>query len=287
MQTFLGVEMKSTSLIVSFALNGCFSTLAFASSPPVSTSEILQRKVDSATVQPSSTAGYLVSQKIKNNSAKSLGTIPEIDLAKTPKVLTQATEPPSQSPVPDPNTNAPVPDPAPSSTPDSVPSPTIPSSSEPQFPSGEQVKPNPSTVEPGRRTRSGSSYIGIGANVGGFGNTSVGSPGLMLYSKIGLTRYFSVRPAVVTDFSNDATFILPATFDFAPIRLGSVANNAISIAPYIGAGASVSTRGDARPLVNAGIDVPINSRFTATLGLNATFTDDTDLGGFIGVGYNF
>jgi hypothetical protein len=290
--------MKSTNLIGFLTLSGCYSALVFSSFSPVLASGNPQRKVNSATLQPSSVSRYLVSQKTKHNSAKSLGTIPEIDLAKTPQVLTQATEPPSQSPVSDPNTNAPVPDPAPSPTPapiaDPAPSPTplpspstTPSSSEPQFPSGEQVKPNPSTVEPGRRTRSGSSYIGIGANVGGFGNTSVGSPGLMLYSKIGLTRYFSVRPAVVTDFSNDATFILPATFDFAPIRLGSVANNAISIAPYIGAGASVSTRGDARPLVNAGIDVPINSRFTATLGLNATFTDDTDLGGFIGVGYNF
>jgi hypothetical protein len=278
--------MKSTNLIGFLTLSGCCSALVFSSFSPVLASGNPQRKVNSATLQPSSVSRYLVSQKTKNNSAKSLGTIPEVDLAKTPQVLTQATEPPSQSPVSDPNTNAPVPDPASSPTPAPSPS-TTPSSSEPQFPSGEQVKPNPSTVEPGRRTRSGSSYIGIGANVGGFGNTSVGSPGLMLYSKIGLTRYFSVRPAVVTDFSNDATFILPATFDFAPIRLGSVANNAISIAPYIGAGASVSTRGDARPLVNAGIDVPINSRFTATLGLNATFTDDTDLGGFIGVGYNF
>jgi hypothetical protein len=109
----------------------------------------------------------------------------------------------------------------------------------------------------------------------------------MLYSKIGLTRYFSVRPAVVTDFSNDATFVLPVTFDLAPIRLGSVGSSAISVAPYIGGGATVTTDGDARALLTGGVDVPINARFTATLGLNTTFCSDVDLGGFIGVGYNF
>ncbi|HEY9823850.1 MAG TPA: hypothetical protein V6D19_00260 [Stenomitos sp.] len=165
--------------------------------------------------------------------------------------------------------------------------PSAPSSSEQQFPSSEQIAPNPENVDPGRRTRSGYSYIGIGANVGGFGNTSVGKPGLMLYSKVGLTRYFSIRPGIVTDFSDDATFILPATFDLAPIRLGSVADNAISIAPYIGAGATVTTDGDARPLLTGGLDVPINRRFTATLGINTTFGSDIDLGGFVGVGYNF
>jgi hypothetical protein len=272
--------MKSSKLIRFFVLNGCCSTLMLASLTPVLAAEVLPKKTGSRAVQTSSLSKPLVPSKRKANSAKNLGVIPGIDLAKTPQLLTQTVEPTSPPSGTEPSNTAPVTEPT------SPPS-TVPSSSEPQFPSGEEVKPDPNTVDPGRRTRSGASYIGIGANVGGFGKTSVGSPGLMLYSKIGLTRYFSVRPAVVTDFSSDATFILPATFDFAPIRLGSVANNAISIAPYIGAGASVSTRGDARPLVNAGIDVPINSRFTATLGLNTTFSDDVDLGGFIGVGLNF
>jgi hypothetical protein len=196
--------------------------------------------------------------------AKDLEQTQDISLSTTPRFILQQSPNdlvPSQS-QPDPQTLA---------------------QTEPQLPSPEQVVPDPETVEPGRATRSGASYIGVGANVGGFGVTSVGSLGLMVYSKVGLSRYFSVRPAVVTDFSNDATFILPATFDFVPISI----TDSVAIAPYIGGGATVSTRGNARPLLTGGIDVPISSRFTATFGLNTTFGDDVDLGGFVGVGYNF
>jgi hypothetical protein len=269
-----------------------------------SASEFKTDRSNKQTVRPHKISQRINSSKVKANSAKSLGVIPAIDLTKTPQLLSQQTiDQTNPTPVNDPATpsgvTVPI-DASPTTTPtnpaptldgapatDPAPAPTAPSSTEPQFPSGEQVKPDPSTVDPGRRTRSGSSYVGIGANVGGFGNTSVGSPGLMLYGKVGLTRYFSIRPAVVTDFSNDATFILPATFDLAPIRLGSVNDNAISVAPYIGGGATVTTDGDARALLTGGVDVPISSRLTATLGLNTTFGDDVDLGGFIGVGYNF
>jgi hypothetical protein len=291
-------------------LAGCCSILMASATLSASASEIKTDRSNKSTVRSYKIAQRPTSSKVKANTAKSLGVIPAIDLTKTPQLLSQQTidqtnpipandpatpsgvtvpldsSPSTTTPTsPAPTTQSPALDAAP--VPEPAPAPTAPSSSEPQFPSGEQVKPDPSTVDPGRRTRSGSSYVGIGANVGGFGNTSVGSPGLILYSKVGLTRYFSVRPAVVTDFSNDATFILPATFDLAPIRLGSVNDNAISIAPYIGGGATVTTDGDARALLTGGIDVPINSRFTATLGLNTTFGDDVDLGGFIGVGYNF
>ncbi len=155
-----------------------------------------------------------------------------------------------------------------------------------QLPPAEQVAPT--SVEPGRATRSGSSYVGIGGNIGVLGDPSIGETGLMLYSKIGLTRYFSVRPAVTTNFVDNATFILPATFDFRPIRLGTIYGNQVSIAPYIGGGAAVnSNNGDVGPLLTAGIDVPINSRFTATAGVNAGFFNNTGLGTFLGVGYNF
>lgn len=275
-------------------LAGCCSILMVSVALSASASKIKAHNSSNQTVRSFNLAQRLNSSKVKANSAKSLGVIPAIDLAKTPQLLSQQTiDQTNPTPVNDPATPSGVTVPIDSSptTPspalDSAPAPTVPSSTEPQFPSGEQVKPNPRTIDPGRRTRSGSSYVGIGANVGGFGNTSVGSPGLMLYSKVGLTRYFSVRPAVVTDFSNDATFILPATFDLAPIRLGSVNDNAISVAPYIGGGAAVTTDGDVRALLTGGVDVPISSRLTATLGLNTTFGGDVDLGGFIGVGYNF
>jgi hypothetical protein len=276
-------------------LTGCCSVLIFTAASSVSASEKVFQKPERKTAQSSKNSQRLVSQRLKPNkakanSAKSLGVIPAIDLAKTPQLLSQQTiDQTNPTPVTDPASPPAVTVPTDLAPPAEPvrPAPAVPSSAEPQFPSGEQVKPNPSTIDPGRKTRSGSSYVGVGANVGGFGNTSVGSPGLMLYSKIGLTRYFSVRPAVVTDFSNDATFILPATFDLAPIRLGSVGSNAISVAPYIGGGATITTDGDARALLTGGVDVPINSRFTATLGLNTTFGNDVDLGGFIGVGYNF
>ncbi len=282
--------MKYNQASSLLTITGCCSILILTAASFASASEKIFQKSDKQAALIPKASQRLTSNKAKVNSAKSLGIIPAIDLAKTPQLLSQQTiDQTNPTPVVDPASppaiTVPI-DSAPVTAPVS-PSPKAPSSAEPQFPSGEQVKPNPSTVDPGRRTRSGSSYVGVGANVGGFGNTSVGSPGLMLYSKVGLTRYFSVRPAVVTDFSNDATFILPATFDLAPIRLGSVGSNAISVAPYIGGGATVTTNGDARALLTGGVDVPINSRFTATLGLNTTFGDDVDLGGFIGVGYNF
>jgi hypothetical protein len=287
--------MKHSHFYGLLNLTRCCSIFVFSTVLSVSASEKMLQKSEAQTVLASSVSQLSTSQrssskKAKVNSAKSLGVIPAIDLAKTPQLLSQQTiDQTNPAPVVDPASppaiTIPI-DSAPATDPASPP-PQAPSSAEPQFPSGEQVKPNPSTIDPGRRTRSGSSYVGVGANVGGFGNTSVGSPGLILYSKVGLTRYFSVRPGVVTDFSNDATFILPATFDLAPVRLGSVGDNAISVAPYIGGGATVTTDGDARALLTGGVDVPINSRFTATLGLNTTFGDDVDLGGFIGVGYNF
>jgi hypothetical protein len=175
--------------------------------------------------------------------------------------------------------------PAPGPAPASPPPVNIDVQSPQQLPTPEQV--TPTTVDPGRSTRSGSSYIGIGANIGVLGDPSLGETGLMVYSKIGLTRYFSVRPAFTTNFVDNGTFILPATFDLAPIGLGNILGNSVSIAPYIGAGAAVNTNGDVGPLLTGGIDIPINSRFTATAGVNAGFFDNTGLGTFVGVGYNF
>jgi hypothetical protein len=40
-------------------------------------------------------------------------------------------------------------------------------------------------------------------------------------------------------------------------------------------------------LLTGGIDVPLNANFTATVGINAAFLNETDVGLLIGVGYNF
>ncbi len=154
-----------------------------------------------------------------------------------------------------------------------------------QFPPAEDLVPQ-DEVEFGRETRSGSSYIGIGGNFGAVGGSSIGKDGLIIYSKLGLTDFFSVRPAVTTNFSDDATFLLPLTFDFQPINVGKVGRSAVNLAPYVGGGMAVSTEGEFGPMVNGGIDIPLNSDFTTTAGLNAGFINDADFGIFVGVGYN-
>jgi len=154
-----------------------------------------------------------------------------------------------------------------------------------QFPETEELFPEDG-VDPGQSTRSGSSYIGVGGNFGVVGKTSVGKDGLIIYSKIGLTDFFSVRPGVTTNFSDDATFLLPLTFDFEPIRAGKIGRSDVNLAPYIGAGMAVSTEGEFGPMVNGGIDIPLNSKLTATAGINTGFIGDVDFGAFVGIGYN-
>jgi hypothetical protein len=159
---------------------------------------------------------------------------------------------------------------------------TLPSEEE-VLPTPEEATPDEGELDPGRGTRSGPSYVGVGGNFGTVGDSSVGDSGLIVYSKIGLTRFFSVRPAIATDFSEDATFLLPATLDVAPIRI----NNDIRLAPYFGGGAAVSTQGDFGPLVVGGVDLPVTSNLTATAGINLAILDPVDLGVFVGIGYNF
>ncbi|MGB7417330.1 MAG: hypothetical protein WA902_24250, partial [Thermosynechococcaceae cyanobacterium] len=104
--------------------------------------------------------------------------------------------------------------------------------------------------------------------------------------KIVLTKTFSVRPGVVTNFSRDATFLLPVTYDFAPIRLGT-SQNSLKLAPYVGGGAAVTTNGDAGPLLTGGLDVPLGRKWTFNAGANAGFLDNTDVSVITAIGYNF
>lgn len=168
-------------------------------------------------------------------------------------------------------------------TPPSDGTPTTPST-DPTPPPSDGSNPPFSDVEPGRATRSGSSYIGVGGNIGIGGNTGIGEGSFSVISKVGLTRNFSARPSVL--FGDDITVLLPVTVDF-PTQ--NVETARLNIAPYIGGGAIIST-GDSSNigvLLTGGVDVPINSQFTATAGLNVGFVDDTDVGVILGVGYNF
>lgn len=155
-----------------------------------------------------------------------------------------------------------------------------------EFPSPQEAVP--SRIAPGRATRSGPSYIGVAGNIGLTGGTALGDSNFAVISKIGLSPFFSIRPSAVIDFEDDATILIPVTLDFVPRQPGQVTEDlGISIAPYFGGGAAISTDGDVGPLLTAGVDVPITPRFTANAAFNVGFLDEVDVGLMIGVGYNF
>jgi hypothetical protein len=140
-------------------------------------------------------------------------------------------------------------------------------------------------VVPGRATRSGPSYIGIGGNIGiGDGDTALGEGSFAILSKIGLTQRISVRPSVLIE--NDVTILLPVTYDFYPV---GEENIDLSIAPFIGAGLAISLGDDSAVdlLATAGVDVPLGRLFTATASVNASLFDNPAIGVLLGIGYNF
>ena len=125
----------------------------------------------------------------------------------------------------------------------------------------------------------------MGGNIGIGGDTGIGEGSFSVLSKVGLTRNLSARPSVL--FGDNVTILLPVTIDFPSESLEITRFN---VAPYIGGGAIISTGDDSDVgvLLTGGIDVPINTQFTATAGVNVGFVDDdTDVGVMIGVGYNF
>ena len=144
------------------------------------------------------------------------------------------------------------------------------------------------TVKPGRATRSGPSYIGIGGNLGFGGDTALGDGSFAVISKIGLTNNFSVRPTVL--FRDNLTILVPVTYDFVSQNAVEVSDDfVITAAPYVGAGVIISTGDDGNFgfLISGGVDVPISSNFTATAGLNVGFVDGAEVGLLLGVGYTF
>lgn len=140
------------------------------------------------------------------------------------------------------------------------------------------------TVSPGRATRSGSSYIAVGGNIGFGGRTALGRGNFVITSKIGLTNIISARPGLVVGRS--PTILLPVTLDF-PVR--SAIGDRVSIAPFVGGGLAISTRSGSavRALATGGIDIPLSSQFTATASANAAFFRRPEIGVILGVGYNF
>ncbi|NDJ23475.1 hypothetical protein GS682_17900 [Nostoc sp. B(2019)] len=153
-----------------------------------------------------------------------------------------------------------------------------------QTPSNIQSEKVAQTFEPGRATRSGSSYLGVGGNIGLSGDTRVGEGSFAVISKIGLTRNLSARPAALV--GDNTVFLIPLTVDFPTENLEVTQLN---VAPYIGGGIAVSTGRDSTvgALISGGVDVPLSTQITATGGVNVSFIDETDVGILLGVGYNF
>jgi uncharacterized surface protein with fasciclin (FAS1) repeats len=144
-----------------------------------------------------------------------------------------------------------------------------------------------SGVDPGRATRGGRSYIGVGGNIGLGGDSALAEGNFAVISKIGLTRNFSFRPGVI--IGDDTLVMLPLTFDLASQSANPTGGQTFSISPFIGAGVAIETSNDANLglLLTGGVDVPLGSRFTLNGTVNAAFLDQTDVGLLFGVGYNF
>lgn len=140
-------------------------------------------------------------------------------------------------------------------------------------------------VTPGRPTRGGLSYIGIGGNIGLSGDNALGEGSFAILSKIGLTRNISVRPAVL--IGDEATFTIPVTYDFVIQTADPF--EPLAFAPFAGAGLVVSTQDDNNIgfLLTGGIDVPLSREFVANATLNVGFMDKTEVGLMLGVGYTF
>jgi hypothetical protein len=185
-----------------------------------------------------------------------------------PRAIAQQTPTPTQAPIP---TQAPDPTPIPDPT---TPTPT-------------QAPIQAPVVSPGRATRGGPSYIGVGGNLGIAGETTLSEGSFAVISKLGLTNNLSVRPAAL--IGDNAVFLIPVTLDFPIESVTDTGQIQVSAAPYLGAGVSISTDDDSNVgfLLSGGVDVPIATQLTANAGLNVSFLDDTNVGVLLGVGYNF
>ncbi|MGF1676468.1 MAG: hypothetical protein ACFCUV_22730 [Rivularia sp. (in: cyanobacteria)] len=218
----------------------------------------------------------------KDTSTVQTKTMTPVPISGT-KISQNATDLQAQTPYPTQQIPQQIPQqsPYPTQTPQQLPQ----QSPEP-FPAQIDETPAP-TLSPGRQTRGGSSYIGVGGNIGLGGGTTLSEGSFAVNSKIGLTNNFSVRPSAL--IGDNALFLIPLTLDFPVESVTDTGVQQINVAPYIGAGAAISTGQDSTVgfLISGGVDVPLSPQFTANAGVNIGFIDDTEVGLMLGVGYNF
>ena len=199
---------------------------------------------------------------------------------------TQPTYPPTEPSAPTNQPNYPSTEP---SAPTTEPTyPTTEPSAPTTTPETTPAQPPRGDVEPGRATRGGSSYIGIGGNIGlGGGETALGLGNFTVLSKVGLTNAISARPSVV--FGDSTAILIPVTYDFNLQPTGAETEEISAFSPYVGGGLAIATgdNSDVGPMLTAGVDVPVARQITANAGVNVGFFDDTSVGLAIGVGYNF
>ncbi|NEO97685.1 MAG: hypothetical protein F6K58_03055 [Symploca sp. SIO2E9] len=140
--------------------------------------------------------------------------------------------------------------------------------------------------EIGRPTRGGSSYVGIGINLGLTDEgTALGDIAFVINGKVGLTKNISFRPAAL--IADNAVFLLPVTYDFTVQPVDPF--EPVRIAPFVGGGIGFATDNDNTVgfVLTGGVDWPFARQFVANASVNVGFFDQTDLGIILGVGYTF
>ena len=105
---------------------------------------------------------------------------------------------------------------------------------------------------------------------------------------IGVSEQVALRPSVL--IGDDFAVLVPLTYEFQSTGLDS-----FQVSPYAGIGASYiednnnNNNSEFGMLISAGVDVPISRRFTLNGQLNyaGIFSDSSNFGGTVGIGYNF
>lgn len=127
-----------------------------------------------------------------------------------------------------------------------------------------------------------SNFIGIGADFGTTDDISFAA-----ISRFSLSDQVAIRPSVL--IGDGFAVLVPVTYDFSRATTSA---GGFQIRPYAGAGASYVDGNDDSNLgllLSAGVDVPLSRQFTANAQANfaGIFSEDTNFGVTVGVGYNF